>query len=796
MKNFSIAAIALLTCAPQLSTAATDDHTTVTAKEYVDMLISSAEASSAKFDFITTRIEAEKALKWLDLADIDKREYRKKKIYILYILASAEAMQGNIDGCRKHADEALLAINTLKRNDKQQYAESLQLIFSVYLSLGDQEKAGKTIKEALTIYAGIGSDSEEYANALWRYATYMQKYTSSYMAINYCRKAMAMFERTGSTDSYSYAMTYATLASCHADERNYAEAVKCQQHVVDYIRSLDFTGDSYLYYLQRLLELKYYAGDYSGMIADLEQITPKMIADVKTSFLYLNSYEKENYANGISNFLNFTLVKYTATLNDRRLWGTVYDALLFAKGLLLNSEMAIEKVIGESGNVQWKNEYDDITDLREQLKKAQETRIGSAKIKTMTADLRKRETILLAQLAAKGKYTERLSTTWRDVQNALADDDAAVEFCAYRNSTSLEYGAFVLRKGMAEPEYMPLFKTFDFASDAKKDEQQRQFCDVWKKMTTILKGAKRVFFSPVGDFHKYPIEYYAPSDMPQTLFYRVSSTRTLANPATRHDIRDATVYGGIDYDFGDVTTAPAGSKTRGAVVGLEGTLKEAGDICTALKSNGVHSSLLTGTAGTEESFKALSGSATNLIHIATHGFYWQDKELAANKGVAFLRTQPYEATSGSSESEMMTHSGLLFAGAYRALQHENLPANAEDGILTADEISALDLQSVDLAVLSACETGLGDISGEGVFGLQRGFKKAGVGSLIMSLWKVDDEATSLLMSAFYRYLFSGDTRNDKFRSLLKAQKYLREYNDGRFADPEYWSAFILLDGIN
>ena len=794
MRNLHIAAIALIAHVPSMAT--NDDHPTVTAREYVEMLVNSAETSAAKFDFTTTRHEAEKALKYLDLADISKPEYKQKKIYILYILGSAEAMQGNIDGCRRHAGEAWQLIGTLKGSDNRQYAESLQLVFSVYISLDDQEKAGKAIKEALNQYAGEGKDSEQYANALWRYATYMQKYTSSYMAINYCRKAMAMFERVGKTDSYAYAMAYATLASCYADERNYAEAVKCQQYVVDYVKSLDFTGDSYLYYLQRLLELKYNAADYSGMTADLQQVTPKLIADVKTNFLYLNSYEKENYANGISNFLNFTLVKYAVALNDQRLWGTVYDALLFAKGLLLNSELAIERVIADSGDTQWKNEYTGITDLREQLKKAQETRTGSAKTKAMTADLRKRETALLARLAAKGNYTERLSATWRDVQNALGDGDAAVEFCAYRNSTSLEYGAFVLRKGMAAPEYTPLFKTFDFASDAKKDEQRRQFHDVWHKMETALKGARRVFFSPAGDFNKYPVEYYAQSGMPHTLFYRVSSTRVLADPASHHTISSAAVYGGIDYDFGDTPTETRGSKKRGAVVGLEGTLNEASDICDVLESHGIRSNLLTGMAGTEESFKALSGSTTNLIHIATHGFYWQDKELEANKGAAFLRTSPYDAAGSNTESERMTHSGLLFAGAYRTLQQEKRQQNAEDGILTADEISALDLRSVDIAVLSACETGLGDISGEGVFGLQRGFKKAGVRSLVVSLWKVDDEATSLLMSAFYKNLFSGDTQGDKYRSLLKAQKYLRELDGGKFADPEHWSAFILLDGIN
>jgi len=117
----------------------------------------------------------------------------------------------------------------------------------------------------------------------------------------------------------------------------------------------------------------------------------------------------------------------------------------------------------------------------------------------------------------------------------------------------------------------------------------------------------------------------------------------------------------------------------------------------------------------------------------------------------------------------------------------------EDGILTAKELSRLDFRGLDLVVLSACQTGLGDITSEGVFGLQRGFKKAGAQTLLMSLWKVDDTATLLLMTEFYNKLING---NSKKQSLYKAQQYLRTYQNGVYDKPEYWAAFIMLDGIN
>ena len=106
----------------------------------------------------------------------------------------------------------------------------------------------------------------------------------------------------------------------------------------------------------------------------------------------------------------------------------------------------------------------------------------------------------------------------------------------------------------------------------------------------------------------------------------------------------------------------------------------------------------------------------------------------------------------------------------------------------------MDLRGLDLVVLSACQTGLGDISqGEGVFGLQRGFKKAGANSILMSLWEVNDEATQILMTQFYKNFVSGQSKR---QSLQSAQRYLREYSAGKYNKPKYWAAFILLDGIN
>ena len=139
------------------------------------------------------------------------------------------------------------------------------------------------------------------------------------------------------------------------------------------------------------------------------------------------------------------------------------------------------------------------------------------------------------------------------------------------------------------------------------------------------------------------------------------------------------------------------------------------------------------------------------------------------------------------QDRSMDYSGLLMSGANVVLRGMRLPQGIENGVLTAREISQLDLRGLDLIVLSACQTGQGELKEDGVYGLQRAFKKAGAKTLVMSLWSVNDAATQQMMSAFYTALASGQTR---FRAFQTAQQSVR---DAGYTDPFYWASFIMLD---
>jgi CHAT domain-containing protein len=286
---------------------------------------------------------------------------------------------------------------------------------------------------------------------------------------------------------------------------------------------------------------------------------------------------------------------------------------------------------------------------------------------------------------------------------------------------------------------------------------------------------------------------------------RLSSTRELTNKQPKKRPSSASLFGGINYDVDIeklimlsesnsfekmIATRSLIKETelRGRATYLQGTRNEVEEIFAILNPHLSSIAKHSADSATEESFKALSGAHLNIIHVATHGFYWPDT-VAHNERYFKQRSAISDLTTQLEEIDPMDRCGLLFAGANTALSgHSNrIPEGVQDGILTAKEISSMDLRDANIVVLSACETGLGDISGEGVFGLQRAFKMAGAQSLLMSLWKVNDKATQMLMTAFYRYYSKGRTKREALRL---AQQEVRESG---YMNPYYWAGFIMLD---
>lgn len=183
-----------------------------------------------------------------------------------------------------------------------------------------------------------------------------------------------------------------------------------------------------------------------------------------------------------------------------------------------------------------------------------------------------------------------------------------------------------------------------------------------------------------------------------------------------------------------------------------------------------------GKNGTEESFLNMHGKSPKLLHLATHGFYYTPNRA---ENVDYLKGY----------TDAMSLSGLVFSGGNAAWLGKPLPKGVLGGILSANDIARLDLSNTDMVVLSACQTGQGKATAEGLYGLQRAFKKAGVGTIVMSLWNVSDKTTSEFMTTFYERL--ADTHNawNKRKAFEEAKEIIRQ----KHPDPFHWAAFVMLD---
>lgn len=397
-----------------------------------------------------------------------------------------------------------------------------------------------------------------------------------------------------------------------------------------------------------------------------------------------------------------------------------------------------------------------------------------------------------------------------DVQAQLSPKDCAIEFVEFDIDDNHEYGVLILTSNNCE------FVKVSTESDLLKIPFYDRYDNlgytriVWGNILPYIEDKSTIYFSACGELHNIGIEYLSSlskdgSISDQFDVYRLSSTRELLNKTQNEKSKDIALYGGMIYDkvpnVNYAYSRPSASQVnededievlRGKNFKyLPATLREVNLIDSIFKAYDLNSTKMTGLNATESSIKSFANHFPSIIHIATHGIYWDKEAIEKDNKLSSLLRSEILFNKDNDEDYALSRSVLLFSGAQKFLAGEVNIDNGEDGILSALELSNLNLEVVDLVVLSACQTGLGDVKGDGVFGLQRGLKKAGANSILMSLWDVDDEATQILMTELYKNFLNGMSKRE---SLLVAQKAVRETSG--FEDPEYWAAFILLDALN
>ena len=530
-----------------------------------------------------------------------------------------------------------------------------------------------------------------------------------------------------------------------------------------------------------------------------ERLANSIINETAKQMGMLTSKERQYYWRMTRHLLSDAGKYLQHTGEQHPFAGTLYDLALFSKNLLLSSDQAFVRSVKRTGDQALLEKMHMMMNLRTAVIQDKKMNTAERTAKAEYADQLERE--LLAACGGGDKAGNiKNSFNWVQIQQALADSALAMEMVQFTKQDNKEYyGAAMLKKGWNKPVFVQIGEKSALDSLKAQDLSSKAGNTVWQFAKPYLEGIKTVYFSPIGVFHTIPIEDmpYEGHDVMSNHFqmYRLSSTQQLLDKKVVSG-KDAVIYGGLEYGMTIDEMRQDANVDRGAgdykeLQYLKGSEIEADSIMKIFNGksqNGMKAFLYKGKKGTESSFKALDGKHTRLIHIGTHGFYVDND----NDDTYSILTRNSQ-NSVNLEDRSLKQSGLYMAGAENVLNNETLPEGVDDGVLTSQEVSILDLNGLDMVCLSACQTAQGRITGDGVFGLQRGFKKAGANSIIMSLWDANDDATCMLMTEFYKNLIVGC--KTKYAALEAAKETVRSHKEKGWDDPKYWAAFILLDGL-
>lgn len=730
---------------------------------------------------------------------------------------------GDFKKARLYCEQSLSIYESIYGKDHITCATVLNNLGTICDHLRDLDMAEYYYSRALAINKKtFGTDHSDVGSALSNLGLLYDHKGEYQKAIEYHKEALSVRKRLFGEKNIHTADSYVNLGGAYESIKDYENSIHYYSKGYDILHKL--FGDHHpntVLAMSNLGFTYFEKGDYKNAAPLLVQCYNIRKQQFLRSLEFMTESQRDTYWNAMSYEFDFAIpnmVNKCVHLKPEYA-GLAYDNLLFYKGILLRSADAIKHSILESGDKKLIRQWNELHDLHTQITAMETSDPSSLSLQALRKQAEEIEKNLTRTSSVYRQNHQLDSLRWTDVRSALRPKQVAIEFGDFINMDDgfIHYYALVVRPEDKYPHYVLLFEELKINKLLARSTVNAQYTytqsggtlarTIWGNLLPYLHQGDTVFYSASGMLHQIAIETLPISEehTMNSMYHmvRLSSTRELVIPHNQvPSLSSATLYGGIyyDVDMSDLAAqsmsysnlAMAGSRAivdesmRAGVHYLPGTKKEVEQIRDILQPNHIATKVYTSDAANEESFKALSGQKRNILHIATHGFYWSDS--TAHKKRYFAK-ETLTPDNTPVTIDPLRRSGLLFAGANIALRGHSseLPANVQDGILTSQEISLLDLRGADIVILSACETGKGEITGEGVFGLQRAFKMAGAQTILMSLWPVDDDATQMMMSSFYRHwILQYETKRDAF---IHAQEEVKQ----KYPQPSYWAAFVLLD---
>lgn len=695
---------------------------------------------------------------------------------------------GRVDQAVTKLNTAIFILDNLKTKgtltrNKVGFQSNLALLY--------QQTQKFTEAEAiyLKLEKSLGSKDPFYAGVLNNLALLYIQMNQLDKVEGYLKRSADVYKERFGAQNPNYAKALNDLGNFYRMQGRYAEAEqKLNESLAIRATALDTNHPDYVKSQEDLAILYWKKGDLAKADASYKIAMDKSLDFINRYFPPMSEAEKTKYWEVLQprfqRYYNYCL---EASATNPAVLQTLFDYQIATKGLLLNSTNKIKKAILASGNAELIKDYLAWLDKKETLARYYSlSKEDLANQKIDLAGLEKEANDMERSLSQRSSaFSQGYSAeqvTYTKIAAVLADQDAVIEFIRIRAfdkdfTADSKYAALVLTKGAA-PKLIVLdngnqletrYAKFYRNAIQQRSEDNYSYDQFWAKLDPALTGKKNLYISADGVYNqlslstlKKPGGDYLLNRFDLVLVGNARDVISLKTAKTTPSNKNAFLLGFPDYGGDAVATLP-------------GTKVEVESIARLLKTGGYQPVSYQQKTATEATIKSLKGQS--VVHIATHGYFQPDVE---------------QVTAGvhqeNAKNNPLLRSGLLLAGASPTLKGEVLPnlESNDNGVLTAYEAMNLALDGTDLIVLSACETGLGDVrAGEGVYGLQRAFLVAGAKAMVMSLWKVDDAATQLLMTNFYTNLTKGMPKAKAFK---QAQLQLM----AKYKEPYYWGAFVMM----
>lgn len=696
------------------------------------------------------------------------------------------------------------------------YANALTNVALLYNDQNRYEEAEPYLLRAKEIYKeSLGEDHQFYANCIHNLSLlycYLKRYND---AEQYSKIAIESIKKSVGEEHERYAYFLSGMSKICERQQKYEEAISYLEKSNAIIKKK--FGEKHTAYIDgvfSIASLKWLLKDYKKA-KELFNISLQAYKAQFDNFFYAMSEREQLSFYGIIgerfedyNTFVFDYAEKFPKENHAELFSTCFNYQMFIKSLLLNNNVNARREILATKDTSIINIYNRWVFIKEQLA-GHYREITTDENMWSISDLELEADKLEQTLKNKTSvFIQNKVASFSDIRNKLKPNEAAINIMRAQKLTKdtndvIEYAAFIITKNSQYPVLTKIAKSKDFETIFVKEYSDNieyrkpdklSYDRFWKQFHQHLNGITKVYISPDGIYNQvnlYTLQNPATEKFvldEVDLCILPNLNYLLQNPKSNSS-KTAELFGYPDYEF-DFAKQKKIEKLNQAVAvnrfgfselpPLPGTKTEVENISNSLQTNAWKVNLFTEAKASEQQLKKIS--SPKVLHIATHGFFLKDVEDYEDETIL-----GFEASK--IKSNPLLRSGIMMAGASVVARDTLKTEFEQDGIFTAYEASLLNLANTDLVVLSACETGLGvDLNNQGVFGLQRAFYIAGAKNLVMSLWVVDDDATQILMSEFYKAWALDPAKENISKSFKKAQAEVRK----KYPHPYYWGAFTLL----